>query len=196
MHTAEALLHGPTLAIELAPISPDRSAGRIDIALDHGRNYRLIVPQSARRQAVLAALDASGLAAIVPSSGRLIANLKAWENIVLPLAYRGVTELPELESRATALFEEFGYPGERGRQLASSLPDRLSRYERRLVAFARAVLAEPELLVLDGVAEGLPRADAGHACAFGAAFLRRFPFRTVVHIEAERPEAGGDWLEV
>ncbi len=191
-------MHGSTLEIELPENSPGGQATRrrLELVLDRGRVYRLIASPANRRQAIVAGLEASGLAAVVPASGRLIANLRVWENIVLPLAYRGAPPMRELEARAGALFEEFAYPGETGRLLASSLPDRLSLFERRLVAFVRAVLAEPEVLVLDAVAQGLARGEAARALAFSAVFLRHFPFRTAVHLEPERPEAGGDWIEV
>lgn len=191
-------MHGSTFAIDLpqTPAGGQTARRRLELVLDQGRTYRLIAAPAGRRQAILSELEACGLAAVVPSSGRLIANLKVWENIVLPLAYRGTPSMPELEACASALFAEFGYCGESGRALASRLPDGLSLFERRLVAFVRALLAAPEVLVLDAVAQGLARAEAASALAFSAAFLRHFPFRTAVHIEPERPEAGGDWIEV
>ena len=196
MHTAEDRMQAACLAIAL-PARPNEShrERRFEITLDRGRTYRLVVPDADRRQTIVNRLEASGTAAIVPASGRLIANLKVWENIVLPLAYRGATSIDELEACATALFAELGYPPDRIRALAGCLPDQISPMERRLAAFVRAMLAEPEVMVLDSVADGLTRGESARALALGALFLRRFPFRTVVHIEPEAADSA-DWIEV
>ena len=189
-------MHSTSLTLAL-PRRPPDSAGRqrLEITLDRGRTYRLVVPDPAQRQAIVSQLEACGIAALVPASGRLIANLKVWENIVLPLAYRGAVPTHELESRAEGLFAELGYPPEQVRDLAARLPDQLGALERRLAAFVRAMLAEPEVLVLDSVADGLARSEAARALVLGAIYLRRFPFRTVVHIEPEQPDSA-DWIKV
>ena len=196
MHTAEDRMHPASLSLALPRRPQDGADGRrLEITLDRGRTYRLVVPDSAQRRAIVSQLDACGIAALVPASGRLIANLKVWENIVLPLAYRGAVSTSELEARAAGVFAELGYSPEQVRDLAIRLPDQLGTLERRLVAFVRAMLAEPEVLVLDSVADGLTRSDAARAFALGAIYLRRFPFRTVVHIEPE-PSDSADWIEV
>lgn len=196
MHTAEARMHGACLAIALPPRSRDGTeVRRLEITLDRGRTYRLVVPDAQRRRTIVNRLDASGLAAIVPASGRLIANLRVWENMVLPLAYRGGTATDELEARASALFAELGYSPAQVQSLASRLPDQIGTMERRLVAFVRAMLAEPEVLVLDSVADGLARSESARALALGSVYLRRFPFRTLVHVEPEAADTA-EWIEV
>ena len=195
MNTALTQLRRPSLGIDIAA-GDIASVRHIDLALDCGGYHRLIIRDARRRQALIAAIEASGLAAVVPSTGRLLANLKVWENIILPLAYHGSPMVAELELRALELFDEFGYGGARAQALTSGMPDRLDKFERRLAAFARALLAEPEILVLDATADGLGQQQRAQALLFGAAFLRRFPFRTVVHVEPEKPLAESGWVEI
>lgn len=188
-----------SLSIDLParPGAPGAGTGaRLEIELDRGKIIRRVVADAERRQAIVAALESTGIAAVVPAQGRLIGNLSAWENIVLPLAYRDAAPARELEMRAESLFAQSGCSAQAMRAIAQRLPDRLSVYERRLVAFVRAMLAEPEVMVLDAVADGLPRADACRALGFAGLFRRHFPFRTTVHLEPERPAADDspdDW---
>ena len=66
---------------------------------------------------------------------------------------------------------------------------------RQRLGIAQAMLGFPEVLVLDSVADGLARSEAPRALVLGAIYLRRFPFRTVVHIEPEQPDSA-DWIKV
>ena len=53
------------------------------------------------------------------------------------------------------------------------LPDRLSEFERRLAAFVRAMLAEPEIMVYDGLFDGLTRVEIEKAMGFDRLFRLR-----------------------
>ena len=179
------------------PADGGAPARELDLALDCGRYHRLVVRNALQRRALVDALESSGMAAVVSSSGRPIANLRVWDNIILPLAYHGTPNTAALEGLAFALFAEFDYSGARAQALAASLPEQIDRFERRLMAFVRALLAEPEVLVLDAVAGNLPPEQREQTLKFGAAFLRRFPFRCVVHLESEPPEppgSGAAWV--
>ncbi len=94
---------------------------------------------------------------VVPADGGLISNLKAWENLLLPAWYhRGLTA--EQAERPVAEILEQLAPGEAGlKQRMGELPDRLSLYERRVVALARAMLMEPDILIYDFIFAGLER---------------------------------------
>ena len=94
---------------------------------------------------------------VVPADGGMISNLKAWENLLLPAWYhRGLTA-EQAERPVTAIFEQLG-EGEAGlKQRMGELPDRLSLYERRVVALARAMLMEPDILIYDFTFAGLDR---------------------------------------
>ena len=94
---------------------------------------------------------------VVPADGGMISNLKAWENLLLPAWYhRGLTAA-QAERPVAAIFEQLG-EGEAGlKQRMGELPDKLSLYERRAVALARAMLMEPDILIYDFTFAGLDR---------------------------------------
>jgi predicted ABC-type transport system involved in lysophospholipase L1 biosynthesis ATPase subunit len=160
---------------------------RFDLALNTGQRYRAIVPRPALKAQLIHRLGEAAPTAIVAARGGLVGNLKVWENLVLPIAYRGEARLEELEARAEALFRELGVLRERFAELCALLPDRLSEFERRLAAFVRAMLAEPQIMIYDGLFDGLPRAEIEKAAGFDRLFKLRFPFRTAIYVDAEDP---------
>ena len=94
---------------------------------------------------------------VVPSDGGMISNLKAWENLLLPAWYHHGLMAQEAERPVAEIFEQLD-PGEAGlKQRMGELPDRLSLYERRAVALARAMLMEPDILIYDFTFAGLER---------------------------------------
>ena len=160
---------------------------RIELELDAGRVYHAIARSANARKALIERLVDTGLAAIVPADGGLIGNLKVWENLVLPAAYHGTPHYRELEERAARLFADSGVTGERFEQLCMMLPDHLSRFERRLCAFVRAMLTEPRIMVYDSLFDGLSREDTGKVLAFDHGFHSRFPLGTSLHVTADLP---------
>jgi predicted ABC-type transport system involved in lysophospholipase L1 biosynthesis ATPase subunit len=166
----------------------DESGSRsLDLALNAGNRYRAIVSSPARKALLLRKLRDAAPVAIVAARGGLIGNLKVWENLVLPIAYRGEARLDELEARAERLFRELGILRGRFAELCALLPDRLSEFERRLAAFVRAMLAEPEIMVYEGLFDGLTRAEIEKAARFDQLFRLHFPFRTAIYVDAEDP---------
>jgi phospholipid/cholesterol/gamma-HCH transport system ATP-binding protein len=97
---------------------------------------------------------------VVPAHGGLISNLKAWENLLLPAWYhRGLTA-EQAERPVAEIFDQLE-PGEAGlKQRMGELPGQLSLYERRVVALARAMLMEPDILIYDFTFTGLERDTA------------------------------------
>jgi len=110
-----------------------------------------------------------------------------WENIALPLAWQGKSDHAGIERRVRAIFDAFGIHGEPFSALCRALPERLSRLELRLVAFARAMLIEPEVMVYDRLFEGLSQAQMEQARTLDIVFRRQFPFRTSIYLEPEPP---------
>jgi predicted ABC-type transport system involved in lysophospholipase L1 biosynthesis ATPase subunit len=164
---------------------------RLDLALNCGQRYRAIVARPALKAQLMRKLGETAPLAIVAARGGLIGNLKVWENLILPIAYseneRGAAPLDQLEARAESLFRELGVLRERFAELCALLPDRLSEFERRLTAFVRAMLAEPEIIVYDGLFDGLSRAEIDKAARFDRLFRLHFPFRTALYVDAEDP---------
>ncbi len=94
---------------------------------------------------------------VVPSDGGMISNLKAWENLLLPAWYhRGLTA-QEAERPVAEIFEQLELHEAGLKQRMGELPDRLSLYERRVVALVRAMLMEPDILIYDFTFAGLER---------------------------------------
>ncbi len=156
----------------------------VSLELDRGRSYRLLVGE-AGRLALLEELSGTGLAALVPCEAGLIGNLKVWENLSLPLAWHAKADPAAIEARARTIFGFLGLGDERFASLCRSLPERLSRLECRMVAFTRALLLEPEILVYDRLFEGLNRMQAEQAKRMDEVFRLRFPFRTSLYLESD-----------
>nr|WP_245842957.1 ABC transporter ATP-binding protein [Sphingomonas laterariae] len=83
------------------------------------------------------------LLGFVFQSFQLLPRLTAWENVALPLLYRG-TPRPERKPRALAMLDRLGL-GER----VHHLPAELSGGQRQRVALARALIGDPKLVLAD-----------------------------------------------
>ncbi len=94
---------------------------------------------------------------VVPADGGLISNLKAWENLLLPAWYHHGLTAEQAEQPVAEIFEQLE-AGEAGlKRRMGELPGQLSLYERRVVALARAMLMEPDILIYDFTFAGLER---------------------------------------
>ena len=166
-------------------------SGQLDMRLNAGRRYRVITARPEQKAGFLRALRAAAPLAVVAPRGGLIGNLKVWENLVLPVEYHGraraaplrLPQLRALEARAGQLFGALGIAQQRFVELCGLLPERLTEFERRLAAFVRGMLAEPEIMIYDGLFDGIARNEAHKAARFDPLFLRHFPFRTAVYVD-------------
>lgn len=153
--------HAPVLSLELTPGMQARCIVADDQQLDQLLRLctGMTLPDSG--QILLDGSDTSALSrqqllerrqqiGIVSASGGLIANLKLWENITLPLCYRQGSVSAQQEQQALTLLDSFGY---RGNLLA--LPGHLSTFERRMAAFVRAAIAAPRLMLYAGCFDNL-----------------------------------------
>jgi len=159
---------------------------RLEVLLHAGRRYRVVAPRAEQKTQLLRRLRTAAPVAVVAPRGGLIGNLKVWENLLLPVQYhpRHVVPAPaSLEARAESFFAALGLARERFFDLCALLPERLTEFERRLVAFVRGLLAEPEIMVYDGLFDGLARPEVQKAVRFDALFRRHFPFRTAVYVD-------------
>ena len=75
----------------------------------------------------------------------LIPHLSAWENVALPLQYRGGIPLRVIRRRASRMLHTVGL----GSRTVCSMPSRLSGGEQQRVAIARAVAKNPKILLCD-----------------------------------------------
>jgi ABC-type transporter Mla maintaining outer membrane lipid asymmetry ATPase subunit MlaF len=83
----------------------------------------------------------------------LLSNMSVFNNVALPLRYHTILSDDQIESRVMAALREWGVESFRNR-----FPVELTFGDARLVAFARALVLEPEILFVDEILFGL---DAG-----------------------------------
>lgn len=124
-------------------------------------------------------------AGFVPEQGGLISNLKAWENLLLPAAYHHGLDAAAAEARVTALWREADPDRTDLREVMGRLPDRLTAFERRVVALIRALLPQPELLVYDFLSSGLDAGVAARLYAMTQRFHGEIPGRVSVYLCAD-----------
>jgi len=139
------------------------------------------------------AMDVGGILAQLPSfpktarvdrDGGLMSHLSVWKNLSLPLEYHA-QDVRYVAVDAALLFALCGEDEASVQRLMESYPDALSNYERRLAGFVRALLLEPEVLVLDDVFDGLSTAEKAKAMQWEKVFRLRFPFRVLLYLGQE-----------
>ena len=94
---------------------------------------------------------------VLYNDGGFISNLNLWENLTLQIAFEGVHGRSEIEELGMSALERVGYRGS-----PTVLLSRLSLFQRRQVAFARALLANPPLMIYHSTFEGLSRPEKEH----------------------------------
>ncbi len=105
-----------------------------------------------------------------PRSGALLANLTLRENLFLPLQFHRRADDAEMERAAGAALARFGLAA-----APDVRPEEVPLPVRRRVALARAILLDPELLVLDDPLDDLEEEVASEVAAALAAWAREGP---------------------
>ena len=173
-----------------------------------GTRFQLIVPSRPARDAALAFLtglepDYAGQmtpalaelreasdanVAIAFEDGGLLQSLDAWGNTLLPVMYHAAQEAAQAERRARGVLAALG---RKPMEFAGQPGNSLSLYERRLLGFVRAMLVEPQLLVLDRLFEDLGREEREGIAACVDLFAMRYPLRRMLYVgfsEVNLPE--------
>ena len=91
---------------------------------------------------------------VIYHDGGLISNLDVWDNLTLQFAYFSGLGKAEIRERGAEVLERVGYKGS-----IALLPGRLSLFNCMLVALARAMLSEPDLLICQSALDGLNREE-------------------------------------
>jgi len=110
----------------------------------------------------------------------LINNLNAWENISLPAAYHGKPSLAEVATVTQEVLDAFGIEP---RGFLVRVPDELGKLERKIAAFARLMIASPELAIIESLNDGLSRAERARVAGFEQEYRRRHPAGTLLFVD-------------
>ena len=86
------------------------------------------------------------VACVSPPEGNLVANLKVWENMVLPAHYHGTPIDESLEATVVEALGAAGFGESWLDRMLPSPPDRLDPFESRVACLVRAALLRPALL--------------------------------------------------
>lgn len=199
----------PVLSLENVSVGPLRG---LSLALSAGQTARLTVASHDAKSALFALLAGHRVpeagrvrlfgeelyalpdearvplyqrAGFVPEQGGLISNLKAWENLLLPAAYHQGLDALAAEARVVALWREVDPDRTDLREVMGKLPDRLTAFERRVVALIRALLPQPDLLVYDFLSSGLDAGVAARLYALTQRFHGEKPGRASVYLCAD-----------
>jgi phospholipid/cholesterol/gamma-HCH transport system ATP-binding protein len=120
---------------------------------------------------------------VVYPDGGLIANLRAFENLVLPLEFRGALSSDATNSRGIAVLQRLGFDGEVHAPVAT-----LSRYQKRLLGLGRAMLCDPDVLLVCGLLSDLSTDERENLVTNMTEFHHEKPGRITLYITAD-PEA-------
>jgi len=63
------------------------------------------------------------------------------------------------------------------------VPDELGKLERKIAAFARLLVAGPELAIIESLNDGLSRAECARVAGFEREYRRRHPAGTLVFVD-------------
>ncbi len=119
----------------------------------------------------------------VAAQGGLISSLNGWENISLPTAYHQPARVPELLPEIQALLEALGGVDD---NLLAKLPEDMTLYEKRLVAYLRAMLGKPDLLLVENLAAGLGPTKRRRTTRFAEVYHQSCPQGTFIQIDEGR----------
>lgn len=108
--------------------------------------------------------------------GGLIANLRVWENCLLPLSYFGHAPGATDEARFAELLVQLGIPGEEQAAFAGSPVAGLNARQRRLVCALRTLMTQPAWIFAES--EWLSRLDEADTQRLTEAFAATCPDST------------------
>jgi len=123
---------------------------------------------------------------VIYNDGGFISNLNVWENLTLQLSYDGSSKKAEIEERGMNSLETVGYKGS-----LYVLPNRLSLFERRQIAFARALLMQPALMIFQSALEGLSRSEQSQLSSLALAYHGQGGARTSIFLTSYQDSLKG-----
>ncbi len=130
----------------------------------------------------------------VPENGGLISNLKAWENITLPLWYHGKRHVPETEARVARWLKTLGVEEQAMERFMASPAGYLTSLERKRAGLLRGLVLAPRALIADAALfHGLPQGMRASWIAALDALVNEAEGRCVLVVAAEN-DAALPWM--
>lgn len=166
-------------------------AQRMTIPLDQGGRHRIIAPDAATVERVVAACEACPGVGVLPANGGLLGAITVAENFSLALRYGADPQddaASEWQHALHLAFQLCGLPEERIQSIGRERPMSLERTERWLTGLVRNLLRPPELLLLDRVFGGLSRRQAQAVIALEAVYHDVHPFRPTLFVDIDAHE--------
>ncbi len=117
--------------------------------------------------------------------GRLISNLKVWENVILPACYHQGKRPEDLEGKVVALLGDLKIGGGNLSGFMGESPGHLSVHEKRLAGLIRAMLPEPELVIYDSLFEDLAPEETDFLTKLTQDFQSERPGRVSVYVSSD-----------
>ena len=119
--------------------------------------------------------------------GGLILNLKAVENVALPLLYHSAESTNAIWEKALRALNRTGYNGD-----PFLPPGRLSEAQCAAVGMARVIAIDPEVVIYDRLGEGLPETERKALFSLALDFHQEKPDRTTIFLSPHRGSIFGD----
>lgn len=129
----------------------------------------------------------SRIGVVLPGGG-LVSNLKVWENIFLPYLYHHGEPAEAEEESVDACLKALGYTSKK-----MALPAHLTLYEKRVVAFARAALMKPDIMIYCNIFDKMTPAQQTGLSRAAAEYNSENAGRTSIFLAstADVPLGGG-----
>ncbi len=160
----------------------------LELPLDHGGRYRLVMPDDSGIDAVVAALEAVPGVAVLAKDGGLLGAMTLSANLSLALSYGREVDAQtrrDWDHLLQLAFRLCGLSAERVRRLGAEQAMRLEPMERWLAGFVLHLMRPPELLVVDRAFAGLSRRQAEALLRTEAAYHEFHPFRPVLFVDLD-----------
>lgn len=117
-------------------------------------------------------------------SGGLVSNLKAWENLTLPLYYHQDLSHDEIEKQGVSMLARLGYAGR-----FMDLPGLMPISQKKIIGVARAMLVDPDVILYESPVSGLNQEEKDRFFTKAAEFHREKPGRVSIFITSSREVA-------
>lgn len=129
-----------------------------------------------------ALLELRGGVGFAAQAHGLVGHLALWENILLGTAYHQGLDAERLDARVRTMLGWCAWPEAEARRAFLLHPEQATPFERSGAAWLRAVLGEPELLVLEDIFGGLALDERRRLVGASVAYQSERPSRGSVFV--------------